>query len=364
MNYSRFIIIWLISALFSGILDAQTYAETERKERSFKTSNDVTVEVFNKYGIVHVETWEKDSVKFIIDLKVEANNNEKLNSIKESILFDFTPSKYKIQAKTIFNKARGLITEFVDAFVPSTTVIIDYTVIIPKNASLKIDNKFGNIYLDDIYGNADISLSNGDITAKRLLGNTTIRHSSGDSEIDEIKTGKIFISYADMNINKVGNLTFDTRSSRIDIQQADYLKIKSSKDKYNVEQTNELYCEGSLTTLSISKLRTELNATLRYGGAKIDNISRSFHFLNLSSEYADIDLYFERNSSYNLDITHHQDAVIQMPRPYSKIETKELNPSEKLMLTYGTIGLNVGVNSPKLKITALKKCIVNIIHKK
>ncbi|MCG8701773.1 MAG: hypothetical protein MI922_27215 [Bacteroidales bacterium] len=362
MNCNRFILIWLICALLPVELFAQTY--TDKKVKVFRTSPNIDVEIRNKYGLVHVETWDKDSVQFEIDLSIKANDREKLNKMQESIHFDFTPSKYKIIAQTTFNKARGLITEFVDVFMPSTVVVIDYTVKIPRSASLTIENKYGNIFLDDIYGDVSINLSNGDMTANKLLGNTTIRHNAGDSKIEEIKTGKVYISYGNMHLEKVDKLQLETRSSEIEVEEANLLKIKSKSDEYNITQTNEMFCEGSLTTLNITKLKSEMDGNFRYGEATINNISKSFSFMNLTSEFADIDLYFERNSTYNLDITHHRDVTIQLPNIYSKVETRELNPDEKILLTYGEVGSNVGVNSPKLKITALKKCTVNIIHKK
>ena len=360
MNFNRLIVIWVFCTLLGGSLKSQVY--TEQIERAFRASSSTAVEVQNKYGIVHVETWKKDSVKISIDFRVEANSQDKLNSVKNSIVFDFSPSKYKIQAVTTFSKARGLITEFVDAFVPSTQVVIDYTVYMPEKSPLIIKNKFGNIYLDELTGNVDIELSNGDLTANKLLGKTELKLSSGDSEIEEIKDGTILISYGDLIIGKAENLNLETRSSKVKIERANQLNIKSSRDKYNISQANKLRCEGSITTLKVDNLENEINCSLKYGGVSIDNIKKTFQFINLESEYADIDLIFERGSAYNLDVTHHQDVNMILPLQLAKIETKNIDADEKLMLTYGTIG-TADVNSPKLKITALKKCVVSIIHK-
>lgn len=360
MNYNRLIVIWVFCTLTGASLKSQVY--TEQIERAFRASSSTTVEVQNKYGIVHVETWKKDSVKISIDFRVEANSQEKLDNVKNTIMFDFSPSKYKIQAKTTFTKARGLITEFVDAFVPSTQVVIDYTVFIPEKSPLIIKNKFGNIYLDELTGNVDIELSNGDLTAEKLTGKTNLKLSSGNSEIEELKNGTIQIAYGDLVIKKAQNLNLETRSSKVKIEQANMLNIKSSRDKYTISQADELTCEGSITTLKLDNLENEINCSLKYGGVSIDNVRKTFQFINLESEYADIDLIFEHGSAYNLDVTHHQDVDMILPLQLARIETKNLDADEKLMLTYGTIG-NASVNSPKLKITALKKCAVSIIHK-
>lgn len=360
MNYKRFIVIWVFCTVLWGNLSAQVY--TERIERAFRASNSTTIDVQNKYGMVHVETWKKDSVKISIDFRVEANSQEKLENVKSSILFDFTPSKYKIQAHTTFTKARGIITGFVDAFVPSTQVVIDYTVFIPEKATLQIKNKFGNIYIDELGGDVSIELGNGDLTANRLKGKTNLKLSSGDSEIEEINSGIIQISYGDLTIGLANKVELITRSSKVRIDKANDLTIKSSRDKYTISNADKLICEGSLSTLKVDNLEKEISCNLKYGGVSIDNIEKTFSFMNIESEYAEVDLIFERGSAYNMDITHHQDVKMILPLQLARIETKNIDTDAKLMLTYGTIG-PANVNSPKLNITALKKCVVNIIHK-
>lgn len=361
MNYRRLMYLWLALIMFSGGGHAQSYRD--HQVRSFPISPETTIEVNNKYGKVHVVTWEQDSVRFEIDLRIEANNEQKLRKLKQGISFDFTSNNYYVVAKTIVTKTGGKITEFVDAFVPSNQVTINYLVYIPKDVSLKLENKFGDVFMDDFTGDLELTLSNGDLKANSLTGNTTLRLSSGNGVVNQIGKARIYTSYSDLHVKSSDRLTLDTKSSRITVDEVDYIKINSRRDKYRLMNANEVYGDGNFTTLNVSRLTHELNFSLKYGGVSIDYIRPEFSLVNLNSEYSDIDLIFAPGAKYHLDIIHHNDAMLSYPNRHANVETKDFNVDEKLILTYGTLGTNVGTGAPKVKITANKKCIINLIHK-
>ena len=131
--------LWLVIFLLSAAARAQTY--TDHIVRNFKISPKSSVEVFNKYGKVHIRTWENDSVKFEVDLRIQTSSNEKLNKLKSQISFDFTNTNYYITAKTTFNKSGGVFSDVVETFVPSNEVSINYVIYIPASTTLKVENK-------------------------------------------------------------------------------------------------------------------------------------------------------------------------------------------------------------------------------
>ena len=361
MTYKRYIISLIAFAVLPFALLGQTF--TDHIERSFRVKTGMLVDVQNKYGKIHIVNWDKDSVKFEIDVTAKATTAEKLSRIKESISFSFPVEGNTIKAQTVFSKSGGLITEFVDAFVPTNEVVIDYTVYLPKTISLNVDNKFGNVFVDEISGNLNINLSNGNLKANQLLGKSNISVSSGDANIHTAKNAQISVSYSDLEIRKADELSLETKSSRVDIDQVNNLKIKSRRDKYHIVEVKEMFGSGYFTTIEIENLSDEVNLNVEYGGMVIDDIYRAFKFINLESENTDIDLYFQRGSSYYLDITHHQDVSLKIPSSSSVLETKELNPDEHMMITYGQVGNNVASSGAKVKITAKRKCMINIIHK-
>lgn len=349
--------VWLLMFLYPGVLTAQVYSI--HQVRSYPANAQTSVEITNKYGKINIITWNKDSVQIGVDLRISTNNYQKTQKLKNNISFEFTSAKNTIVAKTNFASSSGVISDFVDAFIPSNQVVINYMVYLPNNVNLKVDNKFGDIYIDDFKGNVDISLSNGDLQANKLTGQPTVRLSSGNGNINSID-GKVYVSYSDLRIRETHNLFIESRSSRVKIDKTDDLKIDSRRDKYEIDNAREVSATGYFTGLNIKNLSGEINSKMKYGNVTVSQVGDNFSLINLDSEYTDIDLYFNRNNSYNIDIKHHNDTYIKLPADLAKIQTKDIDPENKIKLTYGKIGTSATETSHKVMINAPKKCLINI----
>ncbi|MBN2213438.1 MAG: hypothetical protein JW723_04275 [Bacteroidales bacterium] len=354
-------IVFLITA---APLASQQYSK--RIVKKYKVNNSTTIDIYNKYGKIYIVTWEKDSVSFNIDLKINASSESKLNKLKSNVDFDFTGTEYYVIAKTrIGRNTNSVISDLADIagsiLSSDNKVTIDYLVKMPKHLNLKLENKFGDVYIDDFDGNINLTLSNGELKANNLNGNAVISVSSGDGIVNSIREGKLIVSYSDFAIKEADKLSVESRSSRINIEQADFLKLSSRRDKINLPEIYELYGESYWSDFTIHQLGNELNLNLNSGNISIDNIRKGFSFINITSEYTDIDLVFERTSVYAIDITHHQDMILNYPRQLASLQTKVINEEDRQELTYGKIGS--GSSASKVKITAPKKCTVNIIHK-
>ncbi|MBN2612730.1 MAG: hypothetical protein JXB00_14330 [Bacteroidales bacterium] len=350
--------------IFLPSLKAQEY--TKRIEKSYRVNNSTTVDVFNKYGKIHIVTWEKDSVRFDIRLKIKATSDSRLNKLRNSIDFDFTGTEYYVIAKTRIGTNTGAIfsdlADIAGSLMPSDNkVTIDYIVMMPRHINLKLENKFGDVYIDDLDGNINLTLSNGELKANELTGNTIINLSSADAVINSVKEGKINVSYSNFHAKNADKLTVDSRSSVINIEQAGFLKIVSRRDKFYLPEISELYGESYFSDFTLHNLFKEMNFNFKYGNLSVEEISRGFSFIQIVSEYTDLDLVFARGATYDIDITHHTDVILNYPRQLANLQTKVINPDEKQNLTYGRIGS--ASTASKVKINAPKKCTLNIIHK-
>ena len=361
MNCKRLLFIWLVIVMFSGGVRGQVYSEHFVK--NYKASSKSTVELINKYGKVYVIVWDKDSVKIEVDLRVSASDQKKLNKLKSNISFDFTSTNYYIIASTKFTKSGGIFSDVVETIIPSNNVAINYTVYIPNNVNLKVENKFGDVYIDDFMGNLDLLLSNGALKANSLEGNSSIRLNSADAVINNIKSGTVTLRYSDIEIKNVDKLKLDTKFSKIHIFKANHLKITSRRDSYNIEEVTTLSGRGDFTKMNVSYLKNELNFSNKYYSLTVEDINPKFNIINVESDLTDIELRFVKGTAYNLDITHHPDVFLTYPTAAAKLETKELNDENKLLYTYGTIGKSNLESLPKVKIVAEKKCYINLLHK-
>ena len=367
MTVMRSKIFLLLTVLcLSGNLRAQTPEYIHQVVRSFRVNEGITLDLVNKYGKVHVIKWNYDSVKFIIDLRIRTKDASKMQKLKQNIDFEFTASQYFLNARTkigdnasdVFQDIKDIAGTYLSS---SNTVTINYTVMVPDYLYLKIDNKFGNVYLDDIARNFNLTLSYGDFSCNRLSGKSEIRITSGNAEIGYISDGMVFLSYGNLHLHDAGKLIAETRSSTVTIDKSSELRINSRRDKLYLNELGSLSGESYFSNVTAGILHNEMNFVSRYGTINMDNIRKTFSTVNLMAEFTKITLAFDRSASYNLELTHHQEVVFVYPKNIASLKTKVVNVEEKQFLTTGVIGNEPAVSTVEIHVP--KKCNLTLISK-
>lgn len=364
MNYKNIIAVFLLAIFAGPFLAGQEF--TNQVVRAYKISNATSVDVYNKYGKIHVVTWDKDSVKFVIDIRIRNKDEEKLKKIKNSISFEFTPAEYYVMAKTrIGDGSEDAFKDIKDIagsyFSSQNQIVIDYTVMVPTFTTLKLENKFGDIYLDDREGNLNLILSYGNFKANNLNGNCTLKLSSGDAEINTLVDGNISISYSNLHVIRAGTLSLESRSSNVNVDVVSDLTLRSRRDKLILPDVSKLKGDSYFSEFSVIGLKSELDYIFRYGSLTIENVEKTFSSIAIISEYADIRLAFAKGSSYDLEITHHPDALLSYPRTMGSLDVKTATTGEKLKTTFGRLGS--AQSDSRVTISAPKKCVISIIQK-
>lgn len=360
------IFLMLSALVLAASLRAQTPEYIQQVVRSFRVTSGVTLEMANKYGKVHIIRWNHDSVKFIIDLRIRTKDAGKMQKLKQNIDFEFTASQYFLNARTkIGDNASDVVQDIKDIagtyLSASNTVTINYTVMVPDYISLKIDNKFGNVYLDDVTQNFTLTLSYGDFSCNRLMGKSEIRITSGNAEIGYLREGLLLLSYGNFHVHDAGKLTAETKSSTVTIDKSAELRINSRRDKLYLNELGSFSGESYFTNVSLGTLHNEMNLISRYGAINLDNIRKTFSNLNLTAEFTKVTLAFEKSVSYNLELTHHQEVVFVYPKNIASLKTRVTNVDEKQFLTSGTIGAEPAVSNVVINVP--KKCNLTLISK-
>jgi hypothetical protein len=364
MIYKTQLVLMLV--FISINLKSQVPEYMHQVVKSYPINNSVTVDITNKYGKVQVITWDVDSVKFMIDIRIRAKDEQKLQKLKQNIDFEFTHGQYFIIARTKLGEgSTDVFKDILDiagAYLStSNSVTINYRIMIPDNTPLIIENKFGDVYIDDLNGNLNLTLSYGDLKVNRLNGKSQIKLGSGDGEITYLKDGQLNISYADIHIREAGKLNGETRSSNITIDKALSLKLNTRRDKLYLNDLESLSGESYFSVINVGTLHNDLNIFCRYGDLNVDNINKSFTRLNIISEYTDLTLGFERPLSFGFDLTHRHDIAFIYPKNLASLNTTLVNAEDKLFLTSGSFG--TGTAKSKVSIKAQRKCDLTISYK-
>lgn len=364
LNYKVVIVSWALVLVGKG-MQAQEYTDNFKLSKSFKVNASTTVEVINKYGKLHIITWDKDSVKFDLDATATSSSLSRAKKLRENMSFDFTGTEYYITAKSVFDSKYGGffkdLADFAESFISSDNKVkIDYKIYIPDYVNLKLNNKYGDIYMEDMVGDVSINLSNGSLKANKFTGNTNIQISMGQGDIKSLKTAKINLNYyAELNIGKAEQLNLISKLSRIDIDEVNVIKISSKKDKIHLAKIHQLFGEADWSDIYVYNIDTKVNFKSKYGEINLESIQKEFKLVDISSEYTDINLFFQEKSVYDIDISH-KSAYLKYPSDISDLEKEAVNEDETEFNTFGKIG--VGDPTGKVRIRSNRGSIY-IFHK-
>ena len=364
---SRYSVIVIMMLLYCSNASATITTHSEQIVKKYPVTRESNVYITNKYGKVHVSNWNKDSVIIEISLMIRSSNSARVYKLKDNISFDFVKTKYNITASTLFggpyNSIFSDLKNLAETFVSTENqVTIDYYIKAPEWINLNIDHKYGDVFIDDASGDLNITLSNGQLKANKLNGNTVLNLSSGDADIYFLKDGKIISNYLDLTVKNADKIDITSKSCNINLYDVKYCKINSRRDKYYITSVEKAYGDSYFSDIILTELNQEVSLDMKYGNITIDKISRKFSLINLGSEYTDISIIFERNMTYNFDMTHYNDISFVYPKEISKLQEKLVDQETNEYFVYGTIGTDTEPNA-KVNIKAYKKCYIRIEHK-
>lgn len=354
-----------LSLLLLGMLtQAQDHTDKRSVSRSFPASHETTVEIHNKYGKIQVATWDKDSVAIEVDMVLTESSSSKLKKLKQDIQIDFTGTNSYIIAKTVIESESGRLASELKSIGSTISgsnkrMEINYMVYLPAHMNVVLNNKFGDIYMDDLNGQVDIELSNGVLKANNLKGNAVITLSFANGMIKSLGSANMKLSYSDMVLDEVGQLDLISKSSKLNVDSVNVLKIESRRDKLYFKHVGYMYGKSNFTEVWVFDFQNESSLYMKYGELTVEHVMPGFSKLYVESDYTDMTLYFDKANTLGLDLLHHKKTTLRLPG--SEVFYERTESGKDYFKTVGTMG--TGNPTGQLNIDALQKCFINISYK-
>lgn len=338
---------WILALfIFANVaLYAKPDQYTKEINKEYDVNAETLIDIENKYGDVNIVNWDKNKVKFEIQISVDHQREDKAKELLDYITVNFTESNNTIKAVTEiddkFNRSGGIFN------ISSTTkeFSIDYTVKMPKNLNLDLANKYGNVYIDELTGKSDIEVKYGNLKANRILRDNTkplsrVYLAYSDGAIKEVEWLKYEIKYAKLELEKSKALIGISKYSKVFIDKNSSVVCESKYDKYDIGILSNFVCESKYTDFKFGQLDKQLDIVSKYGDVKVDKIKKGFEKIKIDNGYGQIRLGIESGASYHLDGVADY-ANIKYPSGYN------LNKIEKNteMKVSGIIGEDKETNS-------------------
>ena len=317
-KYSIFILFILLSSSFS----VKAITKHKSFSKSFPVTENTEVQINNKYGNIQIINWDKDEVKIEVKITVSGAKEAKVDKTIVYINIDFTASQFYVIASTAFknekNKFWSEVADLTNSILKGgNNTEINYTVFMPDNIPLKINNKFGNVYLTDRKSKSEIKLSNGDVKANYFSAYLDLQLSYGNATIKSLNQAKIKSTFGEFNINQAQDLEINSKSSTYHCDELNNLKLDSKRDKLYLGTVNSINGKASLSHVKIDQLNSDLLLNTNFGDLILKQVSNGFNVINIQSSNTDIFSAFHQNASFKLDLIYTKKTNISFPTSYT-----------------------------------------------
>lgn len=354
MNY-RFFLMALALMPVTLTVTGQQISDSKTLRKSFMVSTDAVLEVNNKYGDIHINHSQGDSVMIRVEITASSNTGQKLDAMMSDVDVSLTKTGETVRAETSFRKGitplfeslKGLTKNLINF---DSRLKIDYYVECPPQTTLRVTNSYGNVYLGDETPVLSLKLSNGALDAAAVDNAQMIDLTFSKANVRSIREGKVILSFSELRTKEVGKIRFQSVSSKSWIDTCGTIDIDSKRDDLHFGSCGVITGTSYFSDIITDRLTGEINMSVKYGNLSFENVDRGFRLIDIRSSYADIDLTIEDRSGYELEIRH-TNAFVSLPGVTPKPERTEISAQNKIYLTKANVGNHANPSAIRIDAT-------------
>jgi hypothetical protein len=223
---------------------------------------------------------------------------------------------------------------------------INYTVNMPKNNQLKVSNKYGSIFIDEMRGLVDIDLKYGDMNINKLTRGdekpmNQINIAYAKANITECNWLKLQVSYSKIDIDRSKALILVSKYSKGHLGRTSSLVGDNSYDNYQLSDLANLVIDGKYSNFQINSIAKKINVNIKYTDIKVNMVPKSFENIEVNNQYGKVNIGIEPGASYRLDGTA---KYTNIDYPSDNARLNRISENTRLTVN-GTIG-----NDPKASV--------------
>lgn len=327
----------LALGLLSGNAFALTGVREKKLSKHYTVSNGDKLSIDNRYGKVHINTWDKNEVTVDVVIRIEAKNDDKAQQLLDRINISERNAGHEISYVTEIknNKVVNLANQ---------KMSIDYTINAPRKNALDITNKFGNVYLDDFDGSLQMDVSYGALKTEKIGGDDKyIKVAFGSASIESLDRGKVEVSYSALNINKAQKLDVLNKFGKSTIGSIQDLKINQQYGDLQLGTVERINGTVSFAGLDVDKLLKSADMNLKYcSRADFGYLGSSVDLVKLNASFGSVFCHVDDDASLAVDINVNFGQVSNHSRYVNLTSSKPDDDSRNAVSYTGKIGRGSG----------------------
>ncbi|GEM_PF-912824 len=272
--------------------------------RSYPATDNTLLMIDNKFGDINFISGNRDSIliEAVVTIEYPASYSKGKELIRY-ITVSFDRSGRKIEAVTTIDNS------FINKWYPRNEkkrFRIDYTVHAPATIDLTVVNKYGDLFINELAGRADLTIKYGYLKINQLLRSNQkplnhlyLAYSKGTVE----KAGWLMLElkYSRLEIGEGQAFAGESKYSELRIERVSSLVMESKYDNYRLGTLNNLVLVASYGTIRVGEVRKKLSLESRYTDVEVDHIPPGFSSIDIDNAYGNVRIRIDEKASYYLE---------------------------------------------------------------
>jgi hypothetical protein len=316
MRY-QLILIFLSAMLVSKaeINSEGGIALSKKITKSFDCPASKLVAAANSYGNITIVVSSGTQVRYDINITAKADSKAKAQEEIDRVSVKFNDGPSKVLATTDIESKSSW---FNWSWGGSTELDINYTIYVPDNRSLDLNQTYGNVHIPNYNGPISLDVSYGNIKVADLGNKLKVELSYGEGSLGCIKNATMDLDYSDLSINSAASinsnlqygkfqivescdaLTIDADYSEIELGNVGKLNATGGYNHFNATNLGDTKISNEYGDLSINYLKGNLNIDSDYHATKVLSMGSSVREINLNGDYSSLKLTAD---GYNYNVS-------------------------------------------------------------
>jgi hypothetical protein len=256
---------------------AQSAPEEYKTEvnKEFSVGSSPMLTVSNEFGNIRIIEGGAGKIAFNIKITGQGTTQAEAKKNAESVDINLMQTGNSVMSKTTLGRMAC----------NNCGRKIEFEVTVPKNTKLTLENKYGDIYLDNVAEPLEVKLEFGKLYANALS------KVSLDSK------------YGGATINTCSDLELKSSFSKYKLGEVETVTASASYDEIKMDVLGNMDLKAGFTQVDIGKLNKSFQAKdFSYGSLKIRGIDENFSKIKVNASFTPIDIAFTKNHNFKVSL--------------------------------------------------------------
>jgi hypothetical protein len=320
----------LLFSLLISSASAQIAEEIRIEE--FKAVKGTNIDIDSKFGHVEILQWDKPSVMIEVRLKAESDDKQLANETLKKLSSEISSVGNDIFVKTIIEDRISSTPR------KKITFSVDYTINAPEWINVKLLNKYGSVYAEELNGLVNMTVQYGSLTIRSLgRGNikpyNEINLAYSKGTIEKSSWLKTDLAYSKLSIDEAQAVIAISKYSSLSADALSSLVVDSKYDTYSIEDLRNFAGEMRYANLKINELSKQMNITSFYTTVRVDKVFEGFESIIIDNSRGGYKLGIQSEASFNINGEASRGDIVT--EGISQINKKSVNADKTIWGSFG-----------------------------